>query len=716
MVRVAYFDVRKALAMLGAISLLCSVALAERPSEKEYLFPKDSGIYVGADYYPEHWPEDRWETDLQMMQDAGFNIVRVGEFSWVLFEPEEGKYDFDWLDRWLALAKKHNVRVILGTPTAIMPAWMARKYPEALQLNANGQRTVWGGRRNNCFSDEDFRKRADGIVRAMAEHYAHNPSVIGWQVDNELGSADCRCEKCRKNFQDWLRRKYGGLAELNRAWGTHFWGQRYGDWAEIPIPDDRIGEWAISNPSACLDWQRFMSYMQVEFLDRQVAVLREVCPESQFITHNFMGLHDSLNYYDLAKQLDFVSWDNYPELSPAIPYEASLAADVMRGLKKQNFLIMEQTAGPLGWNTFSRSPQPGELRKICYQQLAHGADGQIWFRWRSCTVGREQYWHGLLGHDGKPSRRYREAGQVAEEYRRLAPVLAGTTPKPQVAIIYDYDSIWALKFQQGYPEASYKAAVSRYYDALFRAGVNVDIVRPGDDIRAYRLVLAPHLHVLPDSVATQLVDYVRGGGVLLADCRTGVKDKTNLAYDRTLPGLLAPALGIEIHEYESLKLGISDKEEITYKIHAVPSLGGDYTAVHYADWITPTSAEVMARYDQPHLHEFAAATRNKFGKGKGWYVGTIINEPKFYDKLVARLLEDADVKPFDPPPGVEVAMRSGGKRELRFVINHAAEERSVKVRAGDRELLTGEATKQSLTLKPFGVAVIELSATDDGAK
>jgi beta-galactosidase len=500
---------------------------------------------------------------------------------------------------------------------------------------------------------------------------------------------------------------------VNRAWGTHFWGQRFGAWAEIPIPDDRTGEWAISNPSASLDWQRFMSDMQVGFLNRQVGLLRKVCPQSQFITHNFMGLHNSLNYYDLAKNIDFVSWDNYPKLSPAIPYESSLAADVMRGLKKRNFLIMEQTAGPLGWSNFTRNPPPGELRKICYQQLAHGADGQIWFRWRTCTVGREQYWHGLLGHDGKPNHRYREAAQVAKEYRRLAPYLAGTTPQPQVAIIYDYDSIWALKIQPGYPEASHKDAIMRYYDALFRAGVNVDIVQPGDDLRDYKLVLAPHLHVLPDSVAKQLVEYVRAGGVLLTDCRTGVKDKTNLAYDRTLPGLLMPALGIEINEYESLNLSITDKEAIIYKIHADEHLGKTYTAIHYADWINPISAEAMARYDQPHLRQFAAATRNKFGTGTGWYVGTIVSETEFYDKIVMSLLKDAGIRPLVvPPPGVEVGIRSNSKRELLFLINHTEKEQAVDRPKGSRDLLGEMAAKTSLTLEPFGVAVIELPVTN----
>jgi beta-galactosidase len=697
------------IALVVSLLIAAQSALAESPADK-FLFPGGDSMYVGVDYYPEHWPPERWETDLRMMKEAGFNIVRVAEFSWVLFEPQEGEYDFSWLDKWLELARKHDMKVIIGTPTAIMPAWLAKKYPHALSQKADGTRTVWGGRRHNCFSDADYRRLSERLVHQLGEHYAKHPSVVGWQIDNELGGNDCRCEVCNRSFQAWLKRRYKSLEEINRAWGTHFWGQRFAAWDEIPIPDSRVGDWAISNPSAALDWQRFTSQQSVDFLTAQVELLRESCPPSQFITHNFMGLHSSIDYYDLAKPLDFVSWDNYPKLSPSLPFDSALAADVMRGLKKQNFLIMEQTAGPLGWGVFSRSPHPGELRKICYQQLAHGADGQIWFRWRSCTVGREQYWHGLLGHDGKESRRYREAAQVAKEYQRLAPLLAGTTVRSDVAIIYDYDSIWALEIQNGYPGASHVQAIKRYYSALSRAGANVDIVRPGDDLSKYKLVFAPHLHVLSDEVAKQLDNYVRGGGVLLTDCRVAVKDETNLAYDRTLPGLLSQALGIEITEYESLRQGIADADEVTYRLKTDGMLGEEYVAKHYADWITPTTATSLAKYDEPHLREFAAVTRNGHGSGFGWYVGTIVDNAEFYDHLIARLLADAEIKPpIAPPAGVEVSVRSNSKRSLAFLINHTEAEVNVAVPPGRNELLANSRTNSSITLPAFGVAVIELN-------
>jgi beta-galactosidase len=663
-------------------------------------------IYVGADYYPEHWPEERWAEDARLMKEAGFDVVRLAEFAWVLMEPEEGRFEFEWLDHAIETLAARDVKVILGTPTAVMPAWVARKYPETLAMKADGTRVVWGGRKNNCFSNGTYRLLSERITRAMAEHYRDNPNVIGWQTDNEFGGTDCRCHRCRASFQDWLRRKYGSLDELNRAWGTHFWGLKVQTWGEITIPDSREGEWAISNASASLDWMRYTSWLNVEFQADQVRIIRELCPSRQFVTHNFMGLFQNMDYYELAKDLDFVSWDNYPVFAdwekPGVSYRASFAADVMRGLKQKNFWIMEESAGPLGWGIFSRNPRPGEIRMIAYQQLAHGADAQMWFRWRTCTAGREQYWHGLLGHDGKPGRRYREAAQVASEYRKLEAVLAGTTVRSDVAIIYDYDSIWALRLQPGFAGNSFQEAVGRYQRALFRSGVNVDMVRPGSDLSGYKLVLAPSLHVLPDDLARQLVAYVEGGGVLLADARTAVKDETNLAHARTLPGLLSPALGIEIPEYESLGA-------VEYPVEGKPPLDGSFTAIRYADWTTPTGADVIAGYGVWPVEEFAAVTRHAHGKGFGWYVGTIMKEEAFYDRLVAALMEDAGFTAvLDPPDGVEVSVRQGEGRRVLFVINHTEEARTVSVPAGKQELLSGEVTEGTLELGAYGVAVIKL--------
>jgi beta-galactosidase len=301
---------------------------------------------------------------------------------------------------------------------------------------------------------------------------------------------------------------------------------------------------------------------------------------------------------------------------------------------------------------------------------------------------------------------------VAREYQKLAPYLAGTTPRPDVAIMYDYDSIWAINFQQGYPEASHANAIKRYYNALFRAGVVADIVKPGDDVSGYKLVLTPHLHVLADDVAQQLVEYVQGGGVLLADCRTGVKDETNLAHERTLPGLLSPALGIVIEEYESLGLGITDKEETTYTIKAGGDLGESYTAVHYADWIKPGDAQPLARYDEPHLRDFAAVTRNQFGKGRGWYVGTIVNSDEFYDRLIARLLNDAGVRPVvAPPAGVEAVTRSSDKSTLLFLLNHTDKEQTIAVPPRMQKPLENKKTTNTERLGPFGVTIIQLDSS-----
>ena len=690
------------------LSSLCPAQIRAselEPGAREVL-PAREAMLIGVDYYPEHWPRDRWETDAKLMQEAGFNVVRLAEFSWVKMEPAEGQFDFAWLDDALALLHRHGIKVILGTPTAVMPAWAARKYPEMLRQKPDGTRLVWGGRRHNCFSSGTYRLLSERITRAMAEHFAAAPNLIGWQTDNEFDGAECYCPTCLAESQDWLRSKYGTLEALNRAWGNHFWGLNFGTWGEITFPDNRTTEtWSMGNPSACLDWKRFLSWQRVRFQADQVRILRRVCPDD-FVTHNFMGLFSDLDYYDLAHDLDFVAWDNYPIWAdkPSVPYGTSLAADVMRGLRSKNFLIMEQTAGPCGWGTFGRNPWPGEIRKIAYQQLAHGSDGQIWFRWRTCTVGREQYWHGLLGHDGKPLRRYQEAAQTAKEFRKLEKYLQGTTVASEAAILYDYDNLWSLNFQPGFAGNSLQAAILRYYNALVRAGVNVDIVNRQADLAKYRLVFAPDLSIMPDETGRKLSRYVEAGGVLLADCRTGIKDGNNLCYERTLPGLLAPALGIRIEEYSALGADTS------YAVKGTTGSDATYTAVQYVDWVIPEGAETVAGYGaQWPMERFSAVTRNNHGKGKGWYVGAVMKEDAFYDNLIARLLQDAGIRPaVNPPAGVEVSIRQGHGRKLLFLMNHTEEPKTVNVPESKMELLSGARTRTTLTMNRFEVAVILL--------
>jgi beta-galactosidase len=673
-------------------------------ADKEQVLAPGRAMYIGVDYYPEHWPRDRWETDIKLMKEAGFNVVRLAEFAWIDMEPSEGQYEFGWLDDAVKLLARYDMNVILGTPTAVMPAWVARKYPEALRMKADGTRIVWGGRKNNCYSNRDYRRLSERITWAMAEHFAKRPNVIGWQIDNEFGGEECLCPSCLAQFQIWLQRKYVTLEELNQAWGNRFWGLKFTAWDQITIPDCATDRpWVMGNPSACLDWKRFITWQQARFQAVQVAIIRELCP-NDFITHNFMGLFSSLDYYQMARDLDFVAWDNYPIWSdkPSIPYDASLAADVMRGLKQKNFMIMEQTAGPCGWESFGRNPWPGEIRKIAYQQLAHGSDGQIWFRWRTCTVGREQYWHGLLGHDGKPLRRYNEAAQTAKEFRGLENYLRGTTVESDVAILYDYDNLWSLSFQPGFAGNSLQGSIRRYYNALMRAGVNVDIVNRNADLSKYKLVLTPDLSIMPDETAGRLDAYVKNGGVLLADCRTGVKDERNICHERTLPGLLAEALGITIEEYSSLG------PDSSYRVSGNGDLAG--TAIQYVDWITPQTAKALAGYvDEWHMQPFAAVTRNTYDKGIGWYVGTVIMEDAFYDSLIHQLLEDAGIRPVvDPPRGVEASIRQGQGRRLLFLINHTDEPKTVGVPQDKLELLTGTKTRGSIKIDRFDVAVIEL--------
>jgi beta-galactosidase len=662
-------------------------------------------MYVGVDYYPEHWPAERMGVDIDLMQKAGFNVVRLAEFDWARMEPERGRFDFAFWDGVLDALRLGGISAIMCTPTASMPAWVAKDYPECCALQPDGQRQFHGTRKTNCFSSATFRELSREITKEMAGHFSGHPAVIGWQVDNELGHPLCYCDSCKASFQGWLRERYGALEALENAWGARFWGHSYRHWSDIEIPRNL----KRGNPGALLDWRRHYSHLNKVFLEEQAAILRERCP-GHFVTHNFMDAGwQEVNYYDLAKCLDFASWDNYP-LGNVVKmrYGASMVADQIRGLKRRNFWITEQTAGPTGVNVFDRAPRPGEIRSIAYQQLAHGADGMLWFRWRTCTVGRELNWHGLLGHDGRALRRYDEAARTAREFHQLWPCLQDSTPQARVAILFDFDSDQSQRIIPGYGGwdhiGHYVTHMHRYYDALLRAGVSVDIVPLNSDLTDYDLVLAPGLSVLPDEDAERLNAYVDQGGVFLCDVRSAVYDISYRCHPRTRPGLMAPVLGIEIPEYEGLR-------ETQFPVRLDDQT---YTATRLLDWVEVRGAEALARCQAPYLKDGAVLTRNAWGSGFGYYLGTIIEESAFYDRLIERLLEDAGVRPIlKPPANVEVAIRVGPKGRIVFLMNHMDEEVEVSLPEGMESILTDTRDVRrmgsAVHLGPFAVAVYLLA-------
>jgi beta-galactosidase len=657
-------------------------------------------MYYGADYYPEHWPRERWATDARLMREAGLNVVRLAEFAWALLEPQEGVFDFAWLDEALEVLGEQGIRAVLGTPTAAPPTWVCQNYPEILAVGRDGHRVTFGMRRQYCPTSATYRLLSERIVAAMAEHYAHHAQVIGWQLDNEF-SGHCYCPACQRAFQEWVAGRYGSLQTLNSAWGTAFWSHIYRSWSEIPLP------WSttpVSNPCLELDYWRFMSDQMVAYQQVQLDVVRQRCP-GQFITTNLMGFaYQDLDYFDLARPLDLVAWDNYPIGTADDPSSAALGHDAMRGLKSQPFWVMEEQAGPSGWQTMSRAPKPGQLRLWAYQAVAHGADAIVYFRWRTCQFNTEEYWHGILDHDGHPRRRYREVQQMGQELARIGDRLIGARSPKVVAMVLSYDDSWALRLQPSAEGLRYSDVFQGYYRALHHLNVPVDIVSPDADLSGYKVVIVPTLYVLPEAWAENLKRYVAGGGYLVIGARSGVKDVSNRVVDRPLPGLLAELCGLNVEEYDALGRHISTS--IRFE-PGIPELGRVLCATHtWADILQPHGATVVARYAEDFYSGKPAIARHSYGRGWAVYVGTM-GDADFHDLFARWLIRDAKVQPLlATPRGVEVTVRQQGEQKILFLLNHTGDEQVVELPYPCISMLSGASHENGVTLPPREVLIL----------
>jgi beta-galactosidase len=668
-------------------------------------------FYFGVDYYPEQWPEERWPEDARLMAEAGINLVRLAEFAWSFLEPHPGRFDFDWLDRALDVLQAHGIRAVLGTPTASPPPWVMAMLPDAYRVLESGQRQTYGNRREYCPTHPGYLKRGCIVTQAMAEHYADHPAVMGWQIDNELGGC-CYCSLCRVAFQVWLQNKYGSLGALNGAWGTAFWSHIYTEWSQIPVPLETGG---VPNPGLDLDYRRFMSDAYVHFQQEQVDILRRVCP-THLITHNFMGFHyDQVNYFDLARTLDFVAWDNYPRTAwsrdeDVDPAAIALGHDTMRGLKGQNFWLMEQQAGSGGWQEVGLVPRPGEMRLWTYQAIAHGADAIVYFRWRTARFGTEQFWQGVLDHHGQPRRRYRELRSIGTQLKQVGEMLLGAESCSRVAMVLSYDSRFAFQGQPNHRAFQYSDLFHSYYAALHRHNIGVAIVPPTADLSEYRLVIAPALYVLDHEAAGNLRHYVQNGGTLLVTARSGVKDEANALTNTPLPGLLGDMCGIEVEEHDALSADtqVPLAWEETGLASGVP---GGYAWL-WCDILAPSTAQVVARYQAEFYTGRAAITLNQFGQGQAAYVGTL-GDAALHGLVVDWLLRTASVSPaLSAPGGVEVVERRKDEQRLLFLLNHTHQTHAIVLPRPMTDLLSGQLVSSQVTLEPKGLAILGYPTLD----
>lgn len=656
----------------------------------------------GVDYYPEHWPKERWETDAEMMEKLGLEVVRLAEFSWHKMEPNEGEFHFEWLDEILEILLLHGISTVLGTPSAAPPKWLIDRDPDILPVEPSGKRCNFGGRHHDCQSNETYRSHIRRFVTAMARHFANNPAVVGWQIDNELGNSHqnlCMCSSCEKHFQDWLRDRYKTIEKLNEAWGTYFWSQEYDDFIQIEPPRANVTE---HNPSQMLDWKRFCSDLIVDFQQMQIDIIRKICP-SHFITHNFMGFAGKVNYFDLAKNLDFISQDQYTLVSvqgekgpfgiKEPPYISAAVLDFMRSTKAAPFWVMEQQSGITGWTHMAPAPRPGQIRLWTANSVAHGADTIVYFRWRSCLGGTEQYWHGVLPHSGIPGRAYEEIRQTVADLKPVMQQVQGSMPKNEVGILFSYDQEYAFQIQPHHPEFDYIKYVAALYQGIYSHHAGVDFIPEQGDFKKYRVLVAPLQYLMSEELEQRFQAYVQNGGHLVLTMRTGVKDKNNLCMSHSrLPGNLGKIAGIEVGEYDCLR-------DFTVKLRWDDQAEG--TASKWCDIITLKDAKALLRYDSEFYAGQAAVTKHSYGNGKVYYIGT---EPdsETMERLMGLILEEAAIQDHfqDLPQGTEITFREKEGKKFAFVLNHDSESKALTL-SDDWACLLGDKGN----LPPYGVNV-----------
>lgn len=673
-------------------------------------------ITLGTCYYPEHWPKEMWKEDLERMLATGIQVVRIAEFAWSKIERTEGNFDFSFFDEFLDLAEEVGMKVIMGTPTATPPAWLTEKYPDALNATKDGVLIRHGGRRHYNYNSENYQRLSAIIVEKMAEHYAKRSCVIGWQIDNEL---NCETDVFYSEsdtiaFRSFLKEKYETLDNLNEAWGTVFWNQTYTDWKEIFVPRRNIN--MSTNPHQILDYTRFISASTRRFAKMQSDIIRKYIKAEDFVTTN--GLFANVDNHEMTKEsLDFMTYDSYPNFAFCLDAYSDKPGNLKDRKWSRNltevrsvsnvFGIMEQQSGANGWYTRMEAPtpRPGQLTLWTMQSIAHGADFISYFRWRTCTIGTEIYWHGILDYSGRENRRLREVKQVHERLQGMQEI-AGALYEAKVGVIKDYDNIWdkQLDVWHGRVEEQSQKAL---FAAAQLTHTPMDYVYISDttavaDLAKYKVLFYPHATMMDQERADVLKQYVANGGTLVIGCRSGYKDMNGHCVMDKLPGLLSELTGTDIPEYSFIA---PDAGAVT-----IDWDGTTMEASVFSDLLESVgeSAEVVGTYTADYYAGSGALVCNQYGAGKAYYYGTA-----FTTEAVKVFLEKLKVKtPYaevlSMPECCELAVRAKDDKKYLFILNYEKEEVEVDFHRSAVNVETNETIVGKRILKPYEALVVRI--------
>lgn len=656
---------------------------------------------LGASYYPEWWNENEWEEDFSKMAELGFNVVRMGEFAWSWFEPREGEYSFAPMLRALDCADRHGIKVVMGTTTAVAPAWLYKKHPEIKGGNEKGHYD-FGGRKGQCLSSEVFLDYAQKITEAQAKAFGEHPAIIGWQLDNEPGFPfKDYDDNCTNGFRRWLKEKYGTIENLNRAWFTMMWSNVYNDFDEIDIPVNACeGGWT---PEVQLDYRKYFSFTFNRLLRMEAEIVRRYSPD-RFIYTNWPGANWSVNCFEGSEYLDYAGWDNYVPQPNGDNYRVQLRASMEHSFDrrlsngKQQFLVAEQTPLPDA-NT------PAEvIRAQTWLNVSHGAFATIFFEWRSPTGGAEQAYESILGRDKKFRKNTEPVlRRLSSELKTLYPLFARSKTNSQVAAVYSYENSWGTEnwVVDGFYDEEFFNAYGGFKNKL---ATNVDVIGIHDDLSDYKIVILPNHRITTETEAQKIKDYVKNGGIVIMNTETGTRDEYNKMLEMLEPGLFADMCGACVVE----NISAQKLEQQTGKPSEVKFPGKAVKVFNKINKLELSSAEPVAEYTSGLLESSPAVTINKYGKGYAVLYATDGNDIYYYEALAEYIKNRFGINPLlEVGDGIIVSSRTAEDKDFIFAVNMKDKSEEVKLKTEMHDLISGKALSGNVSLEGYGVLMLE---------